>query len=858
MTTEISSKTDVCHQEADSCQGQSIDSASGDASDRNSGDNQRQSSNVTAKPRHEGETERADGTKSPDSNQLEESKNDSSNLSTAFTISFDDPNGTTNSSGKKLFGIRDSIRKFAPPKPNTIEKPRPSKAEASQENSYMSLESAPSYSKKSPTFRRGQNNASCRSSDRRSDSSRRSNISESAAFLIDRMLNTNKQSESLSSIYLNSDSNPQKVQRSQTITKSSAMQMRNNSNSHQSAEEPTEDGVDFSEDRSDNGTYIVGADPESDAARKRIEELFGVVKAAEASLVASAAAKATKQKSKPPLATRPSRAPEKKAIQQMSRERKEHIDRLAMGRNTSRSSSSSRHEVSSVGDRRPQSSGRKPLRNSSCDRGYSKLPTAQRNHRRATSQSSRQSSNCDPSEPNDTRSSRSSLHTQDVSDILLAQQENQNQNLSNPGMKFNRAFALRRARLGLGEPTRPGAPQNNGSSTEQDGPVSLLVSPKRSGGGNAVSGMYPRYNQPPSSQNLSRTDGGRFSLRMRNHVGSRLTSGFKSNHIHGATFTDNHSTKNSNSSKLLTTATTSSAITASKAPSSIVPYPSGDELDAALLSPSRVRQGLGRYTGNSSSATSTKMQNILQGRDIAPEWEMIDSDNRLNYGLCLDQSDMGPTSTYAEQYSRPSHSATTRRGSNSAIGGGGQQQSPLGALDCLVISAISGLSMKIRGSVCNLMVEHAKRLPSDNETRLIVEEILPQLSADSARPKSPTSIEEIDQSVYFELAQTLKNLKKLEQMVEVIRMISNQMPSNSLPLSGNLEDTSNSNATSKSSSTSISTGGVQGLGGNNHSGCHQAAANVDGVVGGGSNTNSEATNLSPSSYDNVVMHQLDK
>jgi len=156
------------------------------------------------------------------------------------------------------------------------------------------------------------------------------------------------------------------------------------------------------------------------------------------------------------------------------------------------------------------------------------------------------------------------------------------------------------------------------------------------------------------------------------------------------------------------------------------------------------------------------------------------------------------------------------------------------------------------------MVEHAKRLPSDNETRLIVEEILPQLSADSARPKSPTSIEEIDQSVYFELAQTLKNLKKLEQMVEVIRMISNQMPSNSLPLSGNLEDTSNSNATSKSSSTSISTGGVQGLGGNNHSGCHQAAANVDGVVGGGSNTNSEATNLSPSSYDNVVMHQLDK
>lgn len=717
-----------------------------------------------------------------------DNKNDSSTLSTAFTISFEDY-GTSSGNKKKLFGIRDSIRKFAPPKPNTIEKPRPSKSDNSnQDNSYMSIESAPGGFAKG-SLRRELTN-SCRSSGRKSDSSsRHSNISESAAFLIDKMLKSGSNSSGHKSGEKNSTSSLK--------NESFSPGHKKNKNKHQahSSEDILDDEIDFSEDKSDNGTYIVGADPESDAARKKIDELFGVVKAAEASLLANSSKQTNKsvQPSGNRSSIRQSRVPERKPL---NRERQEHINRLATGRTSSRSSSSSRPDTVTANHHHHRSrpeARHGSSRNSSCDRSLMRPQSGR--PRRATSQSSRQSSNRDASDM-DTRSSRSSLHN-DI-DIIPAEMQQAN----NPSMKFNRAFALRRARLGLGEPTRMMAsstPQTS-NNLEYESLGNICVSPRRN---NIMSNVQQKSGsaQVSSSQNLSRNDGGRFSLRMKNNaVQNRLNS------MHGTGRGSQHGTLidsyiNKVAPKLpagcnnLSSTPQQSASNHSYA-STALPYQSGDELEATM-SPSRYKF----------LAKSGRLQRKRTDHsDQFDTSEDVDSStgNRFNYSAADHQLEHG-NNNYNISENRACSSTGNRPASSVQ----------LGALDSLVISAISGLSLKIRGSICDLMVEHAKRLPAENETRSVVEEILPQLTANATRPRSPTSIEEIDQSLYFDLAQTLKNLKKVEQMVDVIKVISKQLPN---------ESPTNSGSHHSNSSTFKSSGQADG---------------------GESNTNSEAASLSP-------------
>uniref|UniRef100_A0A6G1SFM7 Uncharacterized protein n=1 Tax=Aceria tosichella TaxID=561515 RepID=A0A6G1SFM7_9ACAR len=673
--------------------------------------------------------------KGNESKQDDDPKNESSTLSTAFTISFEDD---APSNSKKLFGIRDSIRKFAPPKPHTIEKPRPPKSDG-HENSYTSLESGrSSYHQARQTFRRD-TYSSCRSSGRKSDSSRHSNISESAAFLIDKMLNC-KQGESLSSICLESGEKVQKDKKTRSKA-GGGTPLPVGKLAHSSGDILLDDEIDFCEEKSDNGTYIVGTDPESDAARRKIDELFGVVKAAEASLMASGKTSG-KEVSKPPVPTsRASRKLDEKTP--INRGRQEHINRLATGRHSSRSSSSSRQELAST-SHRPRSTTRHS-RNSSCERS-SKLPNTSR-HKRATSHSSRQSSNRDVSE-GDTRSSRSSFHN----DTEVTNSEIPSAN--NQSIKFNRAFALRRARLGLGEVTPTNRITSTPSSNGQDF-ESLITSPRRninlsryghqssSGGGGGGGG---------ASQNLSRSDGGRFSLRMKNNpVPSRLIAGANESGraSQQGPIIDSYLSRLSSSNKFQRCPAQPSQTAAHQNlnhSANALPYQSSDELEPT--SPSRFRRS------NAKSSSSRKEQQCEFDID---SWDYCNE--KLNYSFGMESEN------FKMVQGNGTCNSAGRRGS----------ASQMGALDCLVISAISTLSVKIRSSVCDLMVEHAKRLPSENETRLIVEEILPQLTSNSSRPKSPTSIEEIDQSLYFDLAQTLKNLKKVEQMVDVMKSISNQI-----------------------------------------------------------------------------------
>lgn len=692
-----------------------------------------------------------------------EQKNDSSTFSTAFTISF----GDEDSASKKL-GIKDSIRKFAPPKPHTIEKPRQPKSDGCQDNSLASIESAPAdYSK---CFVRKQCSNSSRSSSRRSNSSRHSNISESAAFLIDKMLNF-KQDDAELDVRQNKNKiknkSPSSSSSSKVAKKGSSSAGKGNRITH-SSDDILDSEIDYAEDKSDNGTYIVGADPESDAARKKMDELFGVVKAAEASVILDSATVSRD--------LHHHKVPESKFVansrqSRISDRKPEPVNRT--GGNSSRSSSSSRQgntgfTTTSRQQHQPRASS-SHSRNSSCDR------TPRINHqasnsrpRRSISQSSRHSSSKELSD-GDTRSSRSSLHNDPE------RATNQDNLLSNlPSMKFNRAFALRRARLGLGEPARGPINQQQNYSQEVDyGHTNNAInSSQRRHQINTNTYKAAGQHQSVGSANFSRDDGGRYSLRMKNSViPGRLNS---ANNVPSANRSPQHSALlDSYISKVSGTKVGEQAHPLRNMPKlqqSPLPNQSGDEFEP--MSPSRYR--LLMRTGRLQKKGPSEIESDYDSYN-----------NRFNYSS-PGVGELYDTSSYSMNDSRAG-SSTGRKGS----------VIDLGALDSLVISAISSLSLKIRHSVCDVLVEHAKKLPVDNETRLIVEEILPQLTANSS--KSPTSIEEIDQSLCFDLAKTLKNLKKIEQMVDVINLISNQLPPQS---STNFKPSTGTTRTGGSTTTS--------------------------------------------------------
>lgn len=701
-------------------------------------------------------------------------KDDSSSFSTAFTISFEDENNAS-----KRLSIKDSIRKFAPPKPNTIEKPRPPKTDQCQDSSFNSIESAPGgLAKHSARFERL---SAKRSSERKSNSSMHSNISDSAAFLIDKMLHSTEQQQPIKDI----KSLPPKSPHSRASKEQSSPRHKTASTTTKTVRAAADsllDGeIDFCEDRSDNGTYIVGADPESEAARKKIDELFGVVKAAEQSVIAESVSRQLEGGGGHSEHSRRSRASDKKPI---SRERQERINRLACrSTSASRSSSSSRQDDAPSNHQQPRVAAR-GSRNSSCDR-TSKPPPYVNRPRRSTSQSSRHSSTRDPSE-NDTRSSKSSLHI----DNDLTSQENQLS--SHPSMKFNRAFALRRARLGLGEPSRNIPLLSNQNLNQESELLHNNYTTNQRGAQLNSTPSYRAGQQSTGSANFSRDDGGRFSLRMRNN--------FQPNRIPTSTsdrpsalpqhnsvleslinrVTGGGGSKTSNvSSQYRSLITKQNQQYSSPVVTSTVPYQSSDEQES--LSPSRYR------TVIKSARLPRKAHSELDQEEGSPL-------HRFN---CSAGNDHEPVFRY---------DSASRAGSSSGVGGGGRASNTvqLGALDSLVISAISSLSLKIRQSVCDVLVEQAKKLPNDNETRLVVEEILPQLIASSSGPKSPTSLEEIDQSLYFDLAKTLKNLKKVEQMVDVINLISTQLTSSSpSPPSSASIPTSGSNLHSMNQKTGI-------------------------------------------------------
>lgn len=621
---------------------------------------------------------------------------DSSLPATAFTILLDDEIDAS----KKLT-IKDSIKKFAPPKSF-------SKFTNSKDELYQN--SCSSYVDSGPTSLPNRNSHFSRAnSHRSSQSSRHSNISESAAFLIDRMLNTSQKSGGLN-----------KVRAKQSI------KMEKLNDQDQSMIERIVDAeVDRCDDKSDNGTYIVGTDPESDVARRKIDELFGVVKAAEESIIAGMVNSQSKRDHKQPNPStqnqRGSRSSHMSDKQALSRDRQEHINRLA--KNPSRSSSVTRNDNSSTSpDNTHRRASSRHSRNSSCDRQSSSR--SRNNRRRSASQTSRSSFKADNRQLDGESNSGSRSPSQCVADESFGDPIR-----NTPSMKFNRAFALRRARLGLGDPRLVNEPEMTIAPTSN----------KR----NISSSTHNR----PSQANFSRDDGGRFSLRTRNnYVPFRAASAQASNRSpqHGPT-------QDSPQSR----------------------YSQKQQLSGTALGNKMPINELGD-TINYTSCTTRYGNRILIPRTLSNMHKRSPSE------YDAESNDSNPYSgqrfVYPDQESSLNNEFKLLRSRDNGP--------KLGALDNLVLSAISSLSTKVRHSVCDILLERAKQLPAENETRLIVEEILPQIADEfSSDTKSPSRAEELDQSIHLDLSKTLKNLKKMEQMVAVISLINEQLTSSSPSIS---------------------------------------------------------------------------
>lgn len=87
-------------------------------------------------------------------------------------------------------------------------------------------------------------------------------------------------------------------------------------------------------------------------------------------------------------------------------------------------------------------------------------------------------------------------------------------------------------------------------------------------------------------------------------------------------------------------------------------------------------------------------------------------------------------------------------------------------MDSLVISAIHQLSGKLRTSARTLIEKERLKYPENSDVRLMLEEVLPRVV--ERRPSdSPT-----DGNLTRELSSILKNLKRIEQSLEVLNSLA--------------------------------------------------------------------------------------
>ena len=369
-----------------------------------------------------------------------------------------------------------------------------------------------------------------------------------------------------------------------------------------------------------------------------------------------------------------------------------------------------------------------------------------------------------PSSSGLTRGSSDSLPGSDAdSDIRPRSEVSPNPASSSSGPKINRAFALKRAMLGLDTPGL--------NITLTDEKVQKNLEKRAADPRNMLDLTKS------SSSNFARDDGGRFSLR----VSSRKPPTCPS------TPTRKPKNQRVSSGKVeslkLSPASSTTSIPSYQRSSSFGPNqlqsnglvvhqqsyrsPSGNQSSSRTEnSAERIMRGMSsfskrmfstkpHYQSQQPSSSSSRQQ-----ANVAPikrQQENIHSQQQQQNAM----TSSGMSSSLHEvspEANRPSTSTTSPPTSSPG-------RRTLSSLDNLVVSAILQLSVKIRRGMREWLEQEKLKHPSGSETRLMIEEILPQVSSLDVSG-SFDALSGGNENLSKDLSNILKNLKKVEQSME--------------------------------------------------------------------------------------------
>uniref|UniRef100_A0A131Z341 Centrosomal protein CEP170 n=1 Tax=Rhipicephalus appendiculatus TaxID=34631 RepID=A0A131Z341_RHIAP len=335
-----------------------------------------------------------------------------------------------------------------------------------------------------------------------------------------------------------------------------------------------------------------------------------------------------------------------------------------------------------------------------------------------------------------------------VSDTSTEPSSHSSGSRGGPQMKLNRAFALRRARLGL---------------PEVGGLPPATAAPPR--------GKTPHHGSNP---NLSRQDGGRFSLRLPRGVRATDVGVTRADLLRGKAHhqrTDSDPTAAYRSQQHSVSDGESrhhSPRVQRKQPAGKTYISDGDD-DARTGSPVQFGRSAS-FGGHRDLALSTPAASDRQhrGRSAAAP----STGSSLSRGETFLKGGAGASGTTfvrsgrkPERQSGDGESKTpTENGVKTPSTTPGRRE--LSALDSLVISAIHQLSGKLRTSARTLIEKERLKYPENSDVRLMLEEVLPRVV--ERRPSdSPT-----DGNLTRELSSILKNLKRIEQSLEVLNSLA--------------------------------------------------------------------------------------
>lgn len=267
-------------------------------------------------------------------------------------------------------------------------------------------------------------------------------------------------------------------------------------------------------------------------------------------------------------------------------------------------------------------------------------------------------------------------------------------------LKLNRAFALRRARLGI---ETPGVPLNLSSE------------------------------KPPKvPSHLSRSDGGRFSLRAgRGSVGSLCSAPSSRKNVKD----DHRRSTQGLQARVKTCSDTERAYRSLH-----------DSINKSLAIKSK----------QVSDAECSQSRNSVPGIRTSFGGRGLQA---VNSSRNKQQANVVPIKR--QETEQMSVSMIETRTSEAISRTPRSSQRIMSALDNLVLAAIMQLSSKLKRGMCEFLEKEQRKYPRGSDTRMMIEEILPQVGADDTRLPDNSS-----ESPSKELSNILKNLKKVEQSLE--------------------------------------------------------------------------------------------